>query len=172
MAMGHDGDPGPRLTPAPHAAPADASAPATGPADVLVVEDSPEDFVAIKRTLRKLGLQGDINQFEEGESFVDHLRDRLERRQTLPNLVLLDLNMPGADGREVLVEIEAEPALAGRFPIVVLTTSKSADDAEFCAAHGATSYMTKPVGLKSLEGCLRHVLDYLKEGSPIPPRCS
>ena len=138
---------------------------------MVVVEDSPEDFEAIRRTLRKLGLHATMSRFEEGEDFVRHLHKRLEDRTPLPSLVLLDLNMPGADGREVLVELEADARLAGRFPIVVLTTSSSAEDADFCAAHGATCFMTKPVQLVRLEKCLDHVRAYLEEGSPLPPRC-
>ena len=139
--------------------------------DMLIVEDSPEDFHAIRRTLHKLGVETGIQRFGEGEAFFEYLRGRAERGEPLPSLMLLDLNMPGADGREVLVEIEADARFSGRFPIVVLSTSSSADDVGFCEAHGAASYMTKPVDLAGLEACLDHVRAYLVEGRPLPARC-
>lgn len=152
-------------------APATETTPSAALPDVLIVEDSPEDYMAIRRTLRKLGLQATVSRFENGQAFVGHILDRLNGRRPLPSLVLLDLNMPGTDGRAVLLEIESNPRLAGRFPVVVCSTSASEDDVSFCEAHGATSYITKPVGLSGLESCLQHVHAYLAEGRPLPRRC-
>jgi CheY-like chemotaxis protein len=125
--------------------------------DILIVEDSPEDLEATVRVLRKSGLKNAIYHCRSGDEALDYLyrRDRYAERETSPRpgIILLDLNMPGTDGREVLETIKTDQQLR-RIPVVVLTTSGDERDVEMSYALGANSYIQKPV---DLEGFVRAV---------------
>jgi CheY-like chemotaxis protein len=125
---------------------------------ILLVEDSPEDFEATERALRRSGLKNPIFRCSDGDEALDFLHQRGRysdpAQAPRPGIILLDLNLPGTDGREVLSEIKQEPALK-RIPVVVLTTSSDQRDIDACYQAGANSYMQKPVDmdgfLKSIE---------------------
>jgi CheY-like chemotaxis protein len=124
---------------------------------VLLVEDSPEDFEATVRALRRSGLANPIYRCEDGDQALDFLYHRGRFADPAaaprPGLILLDLNLPGTDGREVLETIKADEALRP-IPVVVLTTSTDERDVERCYRAGANSYIKKPV---DLDGFLRAV---------------
>jgi CheY-like chemotaxis protein len=111
-----------------------------GELDVLLVEDDPGDAVIIREALRTPS----IEQVQDGEQALRYLRREDEfagaRR---PDLVLLDLNMPRKDGREVLAEVKSDRALCS-IPIVVLTTSYAQEDIDRSYALHANAYVTKP----------------------------
>ena len=129
---------------------------------ILLVEDSPEDYEATVRALRKAGLANPIFRCEDGDEALDflHRRGRYadEAAAPRPGIILLDLNLPGTDGREVLTEVKADPALRS-IPVVVLTTSSDERDIDRCYQAGANSYINKPV---DLDGFLR-AIQRLKE---------
>jgi CheY-like chemotaxis protein len=114
---------------------------------ILLVEDSPEDFEATERALRKAGLKNPIYRCADGEEALDFLHRRGSYADAAdaprPGIVLLDLNLPGTDGREVLSEIKTDPALK-QIPVVVLTTSSDQRDIDVCYRSGANSYIQKP----------------------------
>lgn len=118
---------------------------------ILLVEDSPEDFEATVRALRRAGLVNPILRCEDGDEALDflHQRGRFAEPGAAPRpaIVLLDLNLPGTDGRDVLAELKANPALRS-IPVVVLTTSTDPRDVERCYHAGANSYIEKPVDLE------------------------
>ena len=118
---------------------------------ILVVEDSPEDFEATIRVLRRSGLANPIFRCSDGERALDFLFQRGEYSDPAlgapcPVWSLLDLNLPGTDGRDVLIEIKKNDRLK-LIPVVVLTTSSDERDIERCYEAGANSYVKKPVDL-------------------------
>ncbi len=117
---------------------------------ILLVEDSPEDREATVRAIKKAGLTNALFWCDDGDKALDYLYQRGEYagpgKAPRPGVILLDLNMPGSDGREVLVIVRNDPNLKS-IPIVVLTTSTDVRDIEAVMALGANSYIVKPVGV-------------------------
>jgi CheY-like chemotaxis protein len=118
------------------------------PATLLVAEDDPDDRVLLKDALAENELAVDLRFVGDGEELMEYLYQRGRYSEPAsaprPGLILLDLNMPRMDGREVLKAIDADPSLR-RIPIVVLTTSRAEEDIEHSYGLGANSYITKPV---------------------------
>ena len=128
---------------------------------VLVVEDSPEDFEATRRSLARGGFAHPLVHVGDGDEALDYLFQRgsfaRAGKAPRPGLVLLDLNLPGTDGREVLAAVKADEELR-QIPVVVFTTSRDRRDIEACYRAGANSYVQKPVDLPEF----RRALDALK----------
>ena len=124
---------------------------------ILLVEDSPEDYEATVRAFRKSGLVNAIFRCEDGDEALDFLgrRGRYEdaAQAPRPGIILLDLNLPGTDGREVLAQIKADPRHRD-IPVLILTTSADEQDVARCYHSGANSYIMKPV---DLDGFLRAI---------------
>ncbi len=133
---------------------------------LLLVEDSPEDYETTLRALRRTGLGNPIFHCGDGEGALDYLLRRREYADPAtaprPGLILLDLNLPGTDGREVLAEIKRHDALKS-IPVVILTTSSAEDDVETCYLDGASSYIQKPVDLPRFFEAIRRLKDYWLE---------
>lgn len=138
---------------------------------ILVVEDSPEDFEATRRALLKSGLHNGIRHCADGDEALDYLhrRGRYEDPQAAPrpSMILLDLNMPGTDGRDVLTDIKNDPALK-TIPVIVLTTSTDENDIEACYAAGANSFVQKPVDLDGLVHSIQKLANYWFEIAVFP----
>jgi CheY-like chemotaxis protein len=130
---------------------------------ILVVEDSPEDWLIMQRALGNSNLKNKIIRMEDGDEALDYLYQRgafaAPAAAPRPSLILLDLNLPGTDGRDVLKEIKADPHLRS-LPVVVLTTSKDERDIESCYANGASSYITKPVDMEGFLLAFARLKDY------------
>jgi len=124
---------------------------------LLVVEDSDADFDALKRLLTKMGFSNPIYRAEDGEDAIDfifHLGEyKDEEIAPKPTLVLLDLNLPGTDGREVLAKVKEDENLKA-IPIIIFTTSPNPKDVETCYKWGANSYMLKPMKMSDLQASL------------------
>jgi CheY-like chemotaxis protein len=117
----------------------------TRPIDILLVEDSPGDVRLTQEALKRGRVSNTLHVVNDGEAAIDFLNRRgVHAQAPRPGLILLDLNLPIMDGREVLAEIKADPALK-RIPVVVLTTSKA--DEDICRSYDlhANAYITKPV---------------------------
>lgn len=119
---------------------------------ILMADDDPEDRLLVKDALQEVHLAHDLRFVIDGEDLLDYLyrRGKYEDRNGAPrpDLILLDLNMPKRDGREVLRNLKSDPRLQ-RIPIVVLTTSVAEADVAFCYDVGASSYITKPVTFRA-----------------------
>ena len=120
--------------------------PPTDHAYILSVEDSPIDFEIIMRSLKKAGFEAPIHHCENGDSALDFLFAQKAKGHAacLPTIVLLDLNLPGTDGREVLRTIKSDDVLKS-IPVVILSTSNNDNDVEYCLSHGADKYFMKPI---------------------------
>jgi CheY-like chemotaxis protein len=111
---------------------------------VLMADDDDEDCFLATEAFSESGAKATFSCVEDGIELMHYLAE-CARSETsgLPNLILLDLNMPRKDGREALLEIKAEPALQ-HIPIVIFTTSKEEKDISFAMQAGANSFITKP----------------------------
>jgi CheY-like chemotaxis protein len=138
---------------------------------ILLVEDSPEDFEATQRALRKSGLKNPLYRCADGDEALDYLFRRGAytdpATSPCPGIILLDLNLPGTDGREVLAEIKADPQLK-QIPVVVLTTSSDDRDVDACYRAGASSYIQKPVDLDGFMRAIERLNDYWFEVVILP----
>ena len=135
---------------------------------ILLVEDSPEDFETAERAFRKSGLKNPIIRCADGDEALELLfrRGRFADAPR-PGVVLLDLNLPGTDGREVLSEIKADPQLK-HIPVIVLTTSSDDRDVQACYKAGASSYIQKPVDLEGFMRAIERLNDYWFEVVILP----
>jgi CheY-like chemotaxis protein len=124
---------------------------------ILLVEDSPEDYEATGRAFRRAGLKNPIYRCSDGDEALDYLFRRGRYADPAssprPGIILLDLNLPGTDGREVLEVVKGDEELKC-IPVVVLTTSTDERDVDACYRAGANSYVKKPV---DLEGFMRAI---------------
>ena len=138
---------------------------------ILLVEDSPEDFEATERALRKAGLRNPIFRCVDGEDALDFLYQRGTYADGAgaprPDIILLDLNLPGTDGREVLAEIKTDPVLK-QIPVVVLTTSSDQRDIDACYKSGANSYVQKPVDMDGFIKAIERLHGYWLEVVILP----
>lgn len=135
---------------------------------ILLVEDSPEDFEATQRAFRRSGLKNPIVRCEDGEEALDYLfrRGQYSYAQR-PGVILLDLNLPGTDGRQVLAEIKKDESLK-QIPVVVLTTSADERDISACYNAGANSYIQKPVDIDGFVKAIERLNGYWFEVVILP----
>lgn len=127
-----------------------------------MVEDSAEDFLALGRAFRKYALQNPVLRCADGDQALEYLQGygkHPDWPKLLPAIMLLDLNMPGTDGRSVLETVKNDPRLHN-IPVIIFTTSSSDRDIEDCYRLGANSYLTKPVSYTDLEEKIRLTIDY------------
>ena len=143
----------------------------SGASEILIVEDSPEDYEAIIRVLRKSGLKNSIYHCQNGDEALDYLYRRGQyadpRLSPTPGIILLDLNMPGTDGREVLETIKEDKGLR-HIPVVVLTTSGDQRDINMSYDRGANSYIQKPVDLAGFVRAITMLKGYWFEITVLP----
>lgn len=119
----------------------------TKAAKILIVEDNPGDVDLIREGLAEARLCNELFLAEDGDQAMEFLLRQGEHGDApRPDLILLDLNMPGKDGRQVLAEIKGNPDLC-RIPVVVLTSSKAEEDVLRSYDLHANCYITKPVDL-------------------------
>jgi CheY-like chemotaxis protein len=130
---------------------------------ILMADDDEEDRMLTADALRESKLANDLTTVNDGEELMDYLHHRGKHAPPAaaprPGLVLLDLNMPRKDGREVLREMKADPLLRS-IPVVVLTTSKAEEDVERIYDLGANSFIVKPVTFDALVHAMRVATEY------------
>jgi CheY-like chemotaxis protein len=130
------------------------------PIEILLVEDSPGDVTLTIEALRDAKVANNLHVARDGEEALRFLRrEGAYADRPRPDLVLLDLNMPRKDGREVLAEMKADPVFK-RIPVVVLTTSQSEDDVAAAYNLAANCYVAKPVDLDQFLGVVRAIDDF------------
>jgi two-component system response regulator len=135
---------------------------------ILLVEDSPEDFETTQRAFRRSGLNNPIIRCSDGDEALDFLfRRGVHTDAPRPGVILLDLNLPGTDGREVLSEIKASDDLK-QIPVIVLTTSADERDVQACYQAGASSYIQKPVDVEGFMRAIERLNDYWFEVVILP----
>ncbi len=140
---------------------------------ILIVEDSDEDFEAVGRVMRRSAVTNPLFRCTDGDDALDFLyRTGIyadPQKAPRPALILLDLNLPGTDGREVLEQIKQDEELK-IIPVVVFTTSANPKDVEVCYKNGANSYILKPINLNRFVELIRVVIDYWFGAIILPDR--
>lgn len=131
---------------------------------IVIVEDSDDDYEATERALKRdWVISNPLVRFDNGKDALDYLfhrspHDGLHEDHS-PVIILLDLNMPGTDGREVLAEIKNNDRTK-KIPVIVLTTSDDQRDVNISYAHGANSYIRKPVAAEDLVRTIQLLKEY------------
>ena len=130
------------------------------PIEVLLVEDDIGDIDLTKEAIETTKIAINLSVVRDGEQALAYLRKQGDYADVEgPDLVLLDLNMPKKDGREVLREMKDDPDLT-HIPVVVLTTSDSDEDIVKSYDLGASCYVTKPVGLEQFMKVVQSIGDF------------
>lgn len=130
------------------------------PVEILLVEDSPGDVKLTEEALHDADVPNKLHVARDGEEAMRFLRREGEfADRPRPDLILLDLNMPRMDGREVLAAVKADAELR-RIPIIILTTSQSEDDIAEAYNLSANCYVAKPVDLDEFLNVVRAIDDF------------
>jgi chemotaxis family two-component system response regulator Rcp1 len=125
--------------------------------EILLVEDSPADILLTREAFQESRIVNTIHVAEDGIQAMDFLYKRGEYASSpRPDLILLDLNLPRKNGREVLAEIKADPNLK-KIPIVVLTTSSADEDILKAYDLNANCYVVKPVGFDNFMQAMQSI---------------
>jgi CheY-like chemotaxis protein len=140
------------------------------PIEILLVEDSPSDTDLTVEALRKGKVLNNLSIVDDGEKAMKFLRCQGEYAHALrPDLILLDLNLPRKDGREVLAEIKADKVLRS-IPIVVLTTSRAEQDVLRVYELNGNCYITKPVDFQQFIEVIKAIENFWLTVVKLPPK--
>jgi CheY-like chemotaxis protein len=138
---------------------------------ILLAEDDPDDQYLISEALDENHIQARLYVVSDGEELLDYLhrRGKYQDSETwpMPQLILLDLNMPLKDGREALREIKAEPKFQ-HIPVVALTTSKAEKDIRLTYKDGVSGFITKPVNFSGLREVMKTIGSYWLDTARLP----
>jgi len=140
---------------------------------ILLAEDDPGDQELTRRALEQSRIRNELYIVEDGEEALDYLLRRGKYEDPIsspkPDLMLLDLNMPKMDGKQLLEQMRADPNLR-RIPVVALTTSKQENDIIRTYDLGANSYIVKPVDMDQFVNAIKVLKDYWFQIVVLPPR--
>jgi two-component system, chemotaxis family, response regulator Rcp1 len=139
------------------------------PIDILLIEDNPADVRLTREALKEAKVLNTLHIAEDGMEALGFLRKQGQfAGSSTPDLILLDLNLPKKDGREVLAEIKQDESLK-RIPVVVLTTSRGEEDIVRSYDLHANAYVTKPVDLKHFLEVIRTIEQFWLAVVTLPP---
>ncbi|GLP65166.1 MULTISPECIES: response regulator [unclassified Streptomyces] len=142
--------------------------PAASPIDVLLVEDDPGDELMTREAFEDNKIGNTLHVVRDGEEALDFLYRRGDHTDAPePDLILLDLNLPKYDGRQVLEKIKSDPELS-HIPVVVLTTSAAEEDILRSYKLHANAYVTKPVDLDQFIAAVRQIDDFFVQVVRLP----
>lgn len=127
--------------------------------NILLVEDSEDDAMLLKRAFKRVGRPLQIDRACDGDQAVQMLMDRLKAPKTLPSLILLDIKMPRRGGHSVLAYIKEQPILRC-IPTIILSSSSEDRDIYRAYRLGANSYLVKPVNLLQFNDICTSIDDY------------
>ncbi|MEV0136107.1 response regulator [Dactylosporangium sp. NPDC050688] len=140
------------------------------PIEVLLVEDDPGDVLMTQEAFEEHKVRNKLNVVHDGEEALAYLRrEGPHAGAPRPDLILLDLNLPRVDGRQVLQAIKEDPELR-RIPVVVLTTSQADEDILRSYSLHANAYVTKPVDFDSFIAVVRQIDEFFVSVVKLPPR--
>jgi two-component system, chemotaxis family, response regulator Rcp1 len=136
---------------------------------ILLVEDNPGDADLAREALDGGKLNNNLQVVDDGEKAMAFLHREGEYRDApRPDLILLDLNLPKKDGRQVLAEIKSDPSLM-RIPVVILTTSRAEEDVFKSYNLHANCYITKPIDLNQFLHVVKSIEDFWLSIVVLPP---
>lgn len=138
--------------------------------EILLIEDNPGDIRLVKEVFKDAKLNNNLQVALDGEEAIKMLRQEGEYfKAPRPDLILLDLNLPKKNGREVLREIKEDDELKC-IPVVILTTSNAEEDLIETYKHDANCYITKPVDLDEFIKVVKSIQNFWLEIVKLPPR--
>ena len=130
------------------------------PIEILLVEDSPGDVRLIQEVLKEGKVRINLQVAEDGAEAMDFLRRKGRHADAIrPDVILLDLNLPKKDGREVLAEVKSDEDLK-RIPVIILTVSQAEEDILETYDHHANCYITKPVDIDEFLRVMRSIEEF------------
>lgn len=139
------------------------------PIEILLVEDNPGDVRLTREALKEGRVYNNMHVAGDGFKAMAYLhRDPPYENVSRPDVILLDLNLPKKDGRQVLAEIKADPILR-RIPVVILTTSQAEEDVMRSYDLHANSYVTKPVDLEQFIHVVKSIEEFWLTIVSLPP---
>jgi CheY-like chemotaxis protein len=139
------------------------------PIEILLVEDSPSDTELTVEALAGAKICNRLSIVDDGVKAMEYLRRQGPYAKAIrPDLIMLDLNLPRKDGREVLAEIKADKSLQS-IPVVVLTTSQAEQDVRHAYALHANCYITKPVDFRQFLGVIAAIENFWLTIVKLPP---
>ena len=139
------------------------------PIEILLAEDNPGDVRLTEKALDHGNILNNLHVVNNGVEAIKYLRQEGEYAdESHPDLVLLDLNMPKKDGREVLEDMKADPELR-RIPVVVLTSSEAEEDVVRSYELNANAYLTKPVDFDGFVDIVKRIEDFWFSVVKMPP---
>ena len=142
------------------------------PIEILLIEDNPGDVDLAKEALQDAKVRNRLHVVDDGAKAVDFLYKRgVYADVPRPDIILLDLNLPKKDGRQVLAEIKTDPQLA-EIPVVILTTSQAEEDIVRSYQLHANCYITKPVDFKQFMHVVRSIEEFWLTVVKLPTRKS
>ena len=130
---------------------------------ILLVEDNASDAMLLQEALKVAEVSFPVDHVTDGEQAMAHLR----AAETPPGLVLLDLNLPRMDGREVLTQVKGDPSLR-EIPVIILTTSSAPTDVALAYERGANAFVRKPLGLDRLIEAAGAIRDFWLRAATLP----
>jgi CheY-like chemotaxis protein len=140
------------------------------PIEVLLVEDDPGDVLMTQEAFQEHKVRNRLTVVQDGAEALAYLRREGQYANAVrPDLILLDLNLPRRDGREVLEEIKKDDVL-GRIPVVVLTTSAADEDIMRSYQLHANAYVTKPVDFENFINVIKQIDEFFVSVVKLPPR--
>ncbi|MEE3716329.1 response regulator [Tumidithrix elongata RA019] len=143
---------------------------------IAIVEDNDEDFYAFVRAirsqeaLRQMLSNYTFLRFHDGDEALDYLMrggNYEGLKAPLPIFILLDLNLPGTDGREIIRQVKQNPNLQ-ILPMIVLTSSASPSDIQTCYRYGVNSYLLKPMGVSTMQQTVQTLFQYWFQFAVLP----
>jgi CheY-like chemotaxis protein len=141
------------------------------PQSILIVEDSEDDYEATLRAFKKVNLHNPVFWCRSGDDALSYLKSENPltggKNHSMPGLILLDLNMPGLDGRKTLQLVKQDEKLK-RIPVIILTTSADERDIRRCYEMGANTYLQKPVSFEGLIESIKRLKAYWFEIALLP----
>lgn len=138
------------------------------PIDILLVEDDPGDELMTREAFEDNKIGNTLHVAHDGQEALDFLyRQGAYADAPRPDLILLDLNLPKYDGRQILERIKADPELT-HIPVVVLTTSAAEEDILRSYKLHANAYVTKPVDLDQFVTAIKHIDDFFVQVVRLP----
>ena len=140
----------------------------SNPANILLIEDNPAEALLTKEAFKQSNLSNNLHIVGDGELALDFLNKRNSHEGAVtPDLILLDLNLPKVDGREVLAHLKLNDHLS-RIPVIVLTSSSLEKDVMACYDNGANSYIVKPMELDKFIKIVESIAAYWFSMSVLP----
>lgn len=124
---------------------------------LLLVDDDPDDIMLLRDAIESLEAKFFIAECKDGRNALNYIKEK-QLEGILPCLIVLDINMPILDGREVLAILKSDTKLKN-IPVVVFTTSSNPDDINYCAQFNVV-LISKPFNLSQLEGIARKIISY------------